>query len=85
MVIEVSRTQDEEVGDGTTTAVVLVGSLMEQAEILLNKKIHPTVICRGYRMGIRITSYNVCYTKLLRDTAAMRPGYRLKIFRSYHL
>lgn len=52
MVIEVSRTQDEEVGDGTTTAVVLVGSMMEQAEILLNKKIHPTVICRGYRMGM---------------------------------
>ena len=52
MVIEVSRTQDEEVGDGTTTAVVLVGSLMEQAETLLNKKIHPTVICRGYRMGM---------------------------------
>jgi len=53
MVIEVSRTQDEEVGDGTTTAVILVGSLMEQAEILLNKKIHPTVICRGYRMGMK--------------------------------
>jgi len=52
MVIEVSRTQDEEVGDGTTTAVVLVGSMMEQAEMLLNKKIHPTVICRGYRMGM---------------------------------
>ena len=52
MVIEVSRTQDEEVGDGTTTAVILVGSLMEQAESLLNKKIHPTVICRGYRMGM---------------------------------
>jgi thermosome len=52
MVIEVSRTQDEEVGDGTTTAVVLVGSMMEQAEMLLNKKIHPTIICRGYRMGM---------------------------------
>lgn len=53
MVIEVSRTQDEEVGDGTTTAVVLVGSLMEQAETLLNKKIHPTVITRGYRLGMQ--------------------------------
>jgi len=53
MVIEVSRTQDEEVGDGTTTAVILVGSLMEQAESLLNKKIHPTVICRGYRLGMQ--------------------------------
>jgi thermosome len=52
MVIEVSRTQDEEVGDGTTTAVVLVGAMMEQAEILLNKKIHPMVITRGYRMGM---------------------------------
>ncbi|HPY61005.1 MAG TPA: thermosome subunit alpha [Methanospirillum sp.] len=53
MVIEVSRTQDEEVGDGTTTAVILVGALMEYAESLLNKKIHPTVICRGYRMGMQ--------------------------------
>ena len=52
MVIEVSRTQDEEVGDGTTTAVVLVGAMMEQAEIMLNKKIHPSVITRGYRMGM---------------------------------
>ena len=38
MVIEVSRTQDEEVGDGTTTAVILVGALMEYAESLLNKR-----------------------------------------------
>ena len=53
MVIGVSRTQDEEVGDGTTTAVILVGALMEHAESLLNKKIHPTVICRGYQMGMQ--------------------------------
>ncbi len=52
MVIEVSRTQDEEVGDGTTTAVVLVGALMEQAESLINKKIHPSVITRGYTLGM---------------------------------
>lgn len=52
MVIEASRTQDEEVGDGTTTAVVLIGSMMEQAEIMLNKKIHPTVISRGYQVGM---------------------------------
>jgi len=53
MVIEVARAQDEEVGDGTTTAVVLVGSFMEKAEQLIEKKIHPTVIAEGYRMGMK--------------------------------
>jgi len=52
MVIEVAKAQDDEVGDGTTTAVVLVGSLMEKAEALIEKKIHPTVITEGYRMGM---------------------------------
>ncbi len=52
MVIEVARTQDDEVGDGTTTAVILVGALMEQAEIMLEQGIHPTVIAQGYRMGM---------------------------------
>ncbi|MGB9175784.1 MAG: thermosome subunit alpha [Methanoregula sp.] len=52
MVIEVARTQDEEVGDGTTTAVILVGALMEQAESMLEQGIHPTVIAQGYRMGM---------------------------------
>ncbi len=52
MVIEVARAQDDEVGDGTTTAVVLVGALMEQAEHLLIQKIHPTIIAQGYRMGM---------------------------------
>jgi thermosome len=52
MVIEVARTQDEQVGDGTTTAVILVGALMEQAESLLEQGIHPTVIAEGYRTGM---------------------------------
>ncbi len=52
MVIEVAKAQDDEVGDGTTTAAVLVGSLMEQAERLLTQKIHPTIISQGYRMGM---------------------------------
>jgi thermosome len=52
MVIEVARTQDDEVGDGTTTAVILVGALMEQAEGMLEQGIHPTVIAEGYRMGM---------------------------------
>jgi archaeal chaperonin len=52
MVIEVANTQDDEVGDGTTTAVILVGALMEQAEGMLEQGIHPTVIAQGYRMGM---------------------------------
>ena len=52
MVIEVAKTQDDEVGDGTTTAVILVGALMEQAESLLDLGIHPTVIAQGYRLGM---------------------------------
>jgi thermosome len=53
MVIEVAKTQDDEVGDGTTTAVVIAGSLMEQAEQLLEQGIHPTVIAQGYRLGMQ--------------------------------
>src|SRR5712692_2124626 len=44
MLVEVSKTQDNEVGDGTTTAVLLSGELLEKAEKLLDKDVHPTVI-----------------------------------------
>ncbi|MFA5331880.1 MAG: thermosome subunit alpha [Methanoregula sp.] len=53
MMVEVAMTQDDEVGDGTTTAVVIAGALMEQAEKLLEQKIHPTVISQGYRLGMK--------------------------------
>ncbi len=49
MVVEVSKTQDDEVGDGTTTAAVLTGELLTKAEELINKGVHPTVITSGYR------------------------------------
>ncbi len=49
MLVEVSKTQDNEVGDGTTTAVLLVGELLERAEKLLDKDVHPTVIVDGYK------------------------------------
>jgi thermosome len=48
MLVEVSKTTDNEVGDGTTSAVVLAGSLLEKAEELLDKDVHPTVIVDGY-------------------------------------
>jgi len=49
MMVEIAKTQDQEVGDGTTTAVVLAGELLKQAEALLEQEIHPTVIAAGYR------------------------------------
>ena len=52
LVVEVAETQDDEVGDGTTTATVLVGSLMEEAEALLAQKVHPTIIANGYQLGM---------------------------------
>ncbi len=51
MLVEVAKTQDDEVGDGTTTAAVLTGELLEQAEELLEQDVHPTNIATGYRMA----------------------------------
>jgi thermosome len=49
MLVEVAKAQDNEVGDGTTTAVVLAGELLSKAENLLDQNIHPTVIIDGYK------------------------------------
>src|SRR3989344_2026846 len=51
MLVEVAKTQEDEVGDGTTTAVVLAGELLKNAEALLDMEVHPTVIAKGYRMA----------------------------------
>ena len=49
MMVEVAKTQDDEVGDGTTTSVIVAGELLTKAEELINKNVHPTVIIDGYR------------------------------------
>ncbi|PWB54193.1 MAG: thermosome subunit [Candidatus Methanoperedenaceae archaeon] len=51
MIVEVSKTQDDEVGDGTTTAAVLAGEFLKNAEELLEQGVHPTVIASGYRLA----------------------------------
>src|SRR3990167_8372830 len=51
MMVEIAKTQESEVGDGTTTAVMIAGKLLENAEKLLDKKIHQTVITKGYRIA----------------------------------
>jgi len=51
MLVEVAKTQENLVGDGTTTAVIIAGELLKNAEELLDKNIHPTVISKGYRIA----------------------------------
>jgi len=51
MMVEVAKTQNEEVGDGTTTAVVIAGELLRKAEELLDQEIHPTLITRGFKLA----------------------------------
>ena len=81
MVIEVSKTVDQEVGDGTTTAAVLTGELLKKAEGLLDQNIHPTTIISGYRKAAKkaievieeesesVDPSNAGYRKLLTDAA----------------
>lgn len=51
MIVEVAKTQDEEVGDGTTTAVVIAGELLKKAEDLLDQDVHATVVASGYKIA----------------------------------
>jgi thermosome len=51
VMVEVAKTQDDMVGDGTTTAVVIAGELLRKAEDLLDQKVHPTNVIRGYRQA----------------------------------
>ncbi len=81
MVIEVAKTVDSEVGDGTTTAAILTGDLLKQAETLLDQKIHPTTIISGYRKATqkaleviesveeKVDTTDKDYKKILTDVA----------------
>lgn len=52
ILIDISKTQDDAVGDGTTTVAVLAGELLKEAEQLVNSKIHPQIIIQGWRMAV---------------------------------
>ena len=51
MMVEIAKTQDDEVGDGTTSAVIIAGELLKNAENLLGQNVHPTVIAEGYQQA----------------------------------
>jgi len=75
MLVEVAKTQDDEVGDGTTSAVVLAGELLKEAEALVEQEVHPTIIVNGYRMAAgeavrRLNEY--AFTVKRDDTAVLQ-------------
>lgn len=63
MIVEVAKTQDAEVGDGTTTSVILAGEYLKKARDLIDANVHPTIIAKGYRMA------NAKAQEVLKDTA----------------
>mmetsp|Transcript_32792 Transcript_32792/g.72211 ORF Transcript_32792/g.72211 Transcript_32792/m.72211 type:complete len:529 (+) Transcript_32792:167-1753(+) len=73
--IELSRAQDEEVGDGTTSVIILSGEMLSIAEPLLERNFHPTVIVRGYLRALQTaleTCGKICRTIDVNDTKEMR-------------
>jgi len=52
VLVDMSKTQDDEVGDGTTSVVVLAGELLRQAEMLMNQRVHPMTIMDGWRLAV---------------------------------
>ncbi|MEZ0290794.1 MAG: thermosome subunit beta [Sulfolobales archaeon] len=78
MLVQIAKGQDEEVGDGTKTAVIFAGELLKQSEELLLKEIHPTTIISGYKKALEVATdylYRVAETidisdrNLLKDVA----------------
>jgi thermosome len=86
MIVEVSRAQEDEVGDGTTTAVVIAGGLLENAEELIEIGVHPTVIVQGYKaaqkkahefleeMGVAVSKEDREILKKVSETAMTGKG-----------
>ena len=68
MLVEVSKATDNEVGDGTTSAVILAGALLEKAETLIDKGVHPTIIVQGYNKAAAQA------VKILNDIAEKVPA-----------
>ncbi len=75
MIVEVAKTQDDEVGDGTTTAAVLAGTLLKESEALIDQNIHPTIIVQGFRLAKEtcLTVLNkIAMPVTLKDTDVLR-------------
>ncbi len=75
MLVEIAKTQEAEAGDGTTTAVILAGELLKNAEGLLEQNIHPTIISKGYRLAeerAQVVLNEIAEPVSLKDTATLK-------------
>lgn len=75
MIVAIAQTQEEEVGDGTTSAVVLAGELLKEAEQLMDQNIHPTVIIKGYNLAAKQalqTLKEIAHPLTINDTRALQ-------------
>ncbi|MFN4045849.1 MAG: thermosome subunit beta [Acidilobaceae archaeon] len=75
LLVEVAKAQDAEVGDGTTSVVVLAGTLLERAEKLLDENIHPTIIINGFTKALRESLAfldKIAYPVNVEDDASLR-------------
>ena len=75
MLVEVAKTQDAEVGDGTTTSVILAGELLKKATDLIDANVHPTIIASGYRLAndkAQQVLNDVAMTVTLDDTETLK-------------
>jgi len=75
MMVEIAKTQDDECGDGTTSAVVIAGELLKKSEKLLEQNVHPTILANGFRMAankaVNILS-DIGFTVELKDTLTLK-------------
>jgi T-complex protein 1 subunit beta len=71
---DISKTQDDEVGDGTTSVCVLAGELLREAELLINQKIHPQTIIKGFRLACEVA--REALTKSAKDNSASPEKFR---------
>ncbi len=87
MLVEVAKTQDQQCGDGTTSAVVLAGELLKRAEDLLEQNVHPTVLSKGFsvamkeaerilqdEIGVKVTPDDVATLTIVAHTAMNSKG-----------
>jgi len=78
ILVEVSKTQDEEIGDGTTSVVVLAGELLREAEKLLERHIHPQTVIRGWRTALAAARDALEFNA--RDNSANPSAFREDLF-----
>jgi T-complex protein 1 subunit beta len=77
ILVDISKSQDDEVGDGTTTVCVLAGSLLAEAEGLLNQKIHPQTIVAGWRLAYGVAKSVL--ESLAVDRSSQPDSFRLEL------